>query len=101
MRESALDDKDNLPDLTERFVRSAYPPHPHDQEEPLQDSCSPNALPHPYLRTRARPSCERGTVHTVHIMLSCDKIQEHKLWSSENKKSIPKSQNPIFGFQRG
>ncbi len=24
MRESALVDKDNLPDLTERFVRSAY-----------------------------------------------------------------------------
>ena len=42
--------------------------------------------------------CERGTVH---IMLSCDKIREHKLWSSENKKSIPKSQNPIFSFQRG
>ena len=96
MRESALVDKDNLPDLTERFVRSAYPPHPHDQEEPLQDSCSPNALPHPYLRTRARPSCERGTVHTVHIMLSCDKIQEHKFWSSENKKSV--SQNPKIPF---
>ena len=37
--------------------------------------------------------CERGTVH---IMLSCDKIREHKLWSSENKKKV--SQNPKIPF---
>lgn len=87
MRESALVDKDNLPDLTERFVRSAYL-----LIHMIRKSLCRILVAQTPCHILTYEPCERGTVH---IMLSCDKIREHKLWSSENKKV---SQNPKIPF---